>query len=200
MKKVTSPAGDMLLFDNDGKQIAIVGDFGFGAPAVVTRLEELIAFGVKQFISIGEAGALQPDMRVGDIVICRRAIRDEGTSYHYLKSSKYSFASKAMVRKISGSVELLGYKATTGTSWTTDAGFRETADEIRQYQSEGVATVEMEAAALFAVAQYYGVELGSVLSISDSIASLKWTQSYKEPENQAGLESLFKIAVAALTR
>src|SRR3989338_7704773 len=59
-------------------QIAVIGNFGIGAPVVVTILEELIAFGVKNFISIGTACLLNKNLNVGDLIVCEKAIRDEG--------------------------------------------------------------------------------------------------------------------------
>ncbi len=65
-----------------------IADFGIGAPAVALKLELLIAWGVKRFVSIGTAGGLQKNIGIGDIIVCDRAIRDEGTSHHYLPYAK----------------------------------------------------------------------------------------------------------------
>ena len=92
-------------------------------------------------------------------MVCEKAIRDEGTSHHYLKPSKYAYASKDMTQKIKNSLDKFKQKYFVGTSWTIDAPYRETVAEATQYQKEGVATVEMEASALFAVSQYRNVEL-----------------------------------------
>lgn len=165
--------GRVYLLNETDNRVAVVGKFGFGAPAAVVILEELIAFGVKKFISIGTAGALQKNLKIGDLVICEKAIRDEGTSYHYLKPSRYAYASMEMVKKIKESLDRFKQGYTVGTSWTTDAPYRETVSEIKRYQKEGVLTVEMEASALFAVAQYRGVEMGAVFTISDSLANFK---------------------------
>ncbi len=166
-KKVQRFYGEMYLLSETKNKVAIAGKFGIGAPVVATLLEELIAFGVKRFISIGTAGTLQKNLKVGDLVVCEKAIRDEGTSHHYLKPSKYAYASKVMTQRIENALDALKQKYFVGTSWTVDAPYRETVAEARQYQKEGVATVEMEASALFAVAQYRGVEIGAMFTISD---------------------------------
>ena len=85
-----------------------------------------------------------------------------------------------------------------GTSWTTDAPYRETLAEIRKYQSEGVATVEMEAAALFAVAEYRKVDMGSFFTISDSLAELEWKPEFHGETAKKSLETIFKVAVEVL--
>lgn len=190
--------GEMYLLKETKNKIAIIGKFGIGAPAVATLLEELIAFGVKRFISIGTAGTLQKHLNIGDLVVCEKAIRDEGTSYHYLKASKYAYASKKITERIKKSLDALGQKYFSGTSWTVDAPYRETIAEARQYQKEGVATVEMEASALFAVAQYRGVEMGAMFTISDSLAELQWLPKFHSMKTRGGLEALYKVALAAL--
>ena len=103
-----------------------------------------------------------------------------------------------MTRRIKESLDKLDIEYVTGTSWTTDAIYRETIAEVKQYQKEGVATVEMEASALFAVAQYRNVQMGSILTISDSLADLVWQPEFHSNETTVGLELLFKAALNAL--
>ena len=131
-------------------------------------------------------------------MVCEKAIRDEGTSHHYLKYSKYAYASKRLTKKIMESLEKLKQKYFVGTSWTIDAPYRETIAEAKQYQKEGVATVEMEASALFAVAQYRNVELGAIFTISDSLAELEWKPKFHLKKTKKGLEILYKVAIDVL--
>jgi uridine phosphorylase len=196
--KVEGFKGEMYLLDETNGKIAIIGKFGIGSPVVVTLLEELIAFGVKKFISIGTAGTLQKDITIGSLMICEKAIRDEGTSHHYLKHSKYAYASKEITNKIKKSLDKFKQKYFIGTSWTIDAPYRETVAEVKQYQKEGVATVEMEASALFSVAQYRNVELGTIFTISDSLVELEWKPKFHSKKTKTGLEILYKIAVDVL--
>lgn len=191
--------GEMYLLNETKNKIAIVVKFGVGAPVVVTLLDELIAFGVKRFVSIGTAGTLQKNIKVGDLLVCEKAIRDEGTSYHYLRPSKYAYASKRMTKRIKSTLDVLGQKYFVGTSWTIDAPYRETVAEARQYQKEGVATVDMEASALFAVAEYRGVQMGAMFTVSDSLAELQWSPKFHFKKTRGGLEILYKVALAALT-
>lgn len=190
--------GEMYLLNETKNKIAIIGGFGIGAPVVVTLLEELIAFGARRFISVGTAGTLQKNLKIGDLVVCDRAIRDEGTSYHYLKPSKYSYASKNITKEIISFLEKNKQKFIIGTSWTIDAPYRETVAEARQYQKEGVVTVEMEAAALFAAAQFRKVELGAIFTISDSLAELQWSPKFHLKKTREGLEMLYCLALEVL--
>lgn len=188
----------MHLLDETGGRVALVGNFGIGAPAAVAVFEELIAFGVKRFVSVGTAGALRKDVNIGDLMVCERAIRDEGTSHHYLKPSKYAYPSGEMTAGIKAALAAAGRAYFTGTTWTIDAVYRETRAEVRKYQKEGVATVEMEASALFAVAQFRKVPLGAMFTISDSLADLEWKPKFHLRRTGRGLESLYKAALAAL--
>jgi len=196
--KVEGFYGEMYLLDETNGKVAIIGKFGIGSPVVATLLEELIAFGVKKFISIGTAGTLQKEITIGSLMVCEKAIRDEGTSHHYIKHSKYAYASKEMTNKIKNSLDKFKQKYFVGTSWTIDAPYRETVAEAKQYQKEGVATVEMEASALFAVAQYRNVELGAIFTISDSLAELEWKPKFHLKKTKTGLEILYKVAVDVL--
>lgn len=198
LSKVHSTFGELYLMDDTSGKIGIAGKIGIGAPAVVTAMEELIAFGVNKFISIGTAGALQKNLKAGDIIICDKAIRDEGVSYHYLAPEKYVYASGKVVENIKRSLEKVNQKFYVGTSWTIDAPYRETIAEAKKYQEEGVLTVEMEAAALLSVAQYRGVEMGAIFTISDSLADLKWDPSFYQKEPQESLEILYKVALQSL--
>ncbi len=179
-------------------QVAVIGNFGIGAPAASVVLEELIALGAKSFITIGTAGALQRNLKVGDLVVCKRAIRDEGTSYHYLKYSKYTYASKDITREIKSCLDKFKQKYIVGTSWTVDTPFRETTSEVKQYQKEGILTVEMEASALFAVAQYRGVDIGAVFALSDSLSELEWEPRFHVDKIKKSLKVLYMVALDVL--
>jgi uridine phosphorylase len=191
-------AGDFYLLAGAGGRIGLSGNFGIGAPIATVLLEEFVAFGVRRFLSIGTAGALARNLRIGDIVVCDRAIRDEGVSHHYLSAAKYAHASPALTDRLERALRDQGVSPVRGTSWTIDTPYRETVAEARHYQEEGVMAVEMEAAALFAVAQYRGVELASAITISDSLADLVWDPQFHAAPTQAGLESLFRAAVATV--
>jgi uridine phosphorylase len=182
----------------DDKKLGLARVPGIGAPAAVVVLEELIGLGVRQFIAIGTAGGLQKNLKIGDFVVCETAIRDEGTSYHYLEPGKYASGSPALTQKLRDSLNQSGYKIFSGMSWSVDAPYRETTDEVRQYQSEGVLTVEMEAAALFSVAHYRNVALAATFVITDSLADLKWNPQFFSLQINSQLELLFNASAATL--
>jgi len=168
---------------------------GVGAPTAVITLEELIAFGVTKFVSLGAAGGLQKSMSIGDIVVCERAIRDEGTSHHYLPAAKYAHACPNLTAGLIAAIKANDIAALTGTTWTTDAPYRETVEEIQSYRADGVATVEMEASAMFAVGEYRGVSVSSIFAISDVLSEEDWDQGFETEVMSDGMKRIFWIAL-----
>jgi hypothetical protein len=96
---------------------------GFGAPTAVMTLEELVAFGIRRFVNLGAAGGIHRSMSVGDIVVCDRAIRDEGTSHHYLADEQYASSCPELTGSLCTAMERRGIRYSRGTSWTTHQHF-----------------------------------------------------------------------------
>ena len=186
---------DAYLMSYKDSSILVLKVPGFGSPTAVMTLEELIAFGIEKFVSLGAAGGLQQRMNIGDIVVCDRAIRDEGTSFHYLLGEKYAYPSHDLTENFCAVFERIGIHYIRGTSWTTDAPYRETIEELRQYRSDGVVTVEMEASALFAVGAYRGVSVSSIFAISDLLLEDDWNQGYHSEEKLESLKQIFEVAL-----
>ena len=132
-------------------RVAVLTSFGGGSPMVMELAEELAVMGTKKMVLMTWGGTLQKDIQPGDIVVCDRAIRDEGASHHYLPAAKYIDAEAQLVNALVAAIQARGAQCTVGTTWTTDAPYRETREEVLQYQAEGVKTVEMESAGLFTV-------------------------------------------------
>jgi uridine phosphorylase len=190
--------GVPLPLPSTGGRVGLLGQFGIGAPAASTALEEMAARGTTAVTSIGTAGTLQRDLSAGDLVLCEAAIRDEGVSHHYLPPAKLATAPAELTAALGAAMTESGLQFRTGVSWTIDTPYRETVAEARHYQAEGVLCVEMEAAALFAVGQVRGVQVASAFVISDSLADLVWDPQFHGPEVEAGLFALYQAAVTAL--
>jgi uridine phosphorylase len=142
---------DLHGFDQEGLSCGIV-DRAVGAAFAVLVAEELFASGCKLLISVTSAGQIVPVRDPPYFIIIDRALRDEGTSYHYLAPSDYSPADERLVRLAGRSLAAGGMPVQMGAAWTTDAPFRETAGAIGAAQAAGILAVEMEAAALYAFA------------------------------------------------
>jgi purine-nucleoside phosphorylase len=159
--------------DVDGRRLALMHP-GVGAPLAGGFTDELIALGCRAFIACGGAGTLARDMVVGHIVVPVSAVRDEGTSYHYLPPSREVEASPVAVTAIEATLGRHGLPYVTGKTWTTDGFYRETAARVARRRAEGCLTVEMEAAALFAVGRFRGVIVGQLLYCGDDLSSEIW--------------------------
>jgi uridine phosphorylase len=139
-------------FEHDGIAIGIIGRV-VGASFAVLVAEELFVSGCGLLISITSAGQIVSLGTPPYVVLLERALRDEGTSYHYLPSSRYSMLRPELRTMVQADWNHTCLSLRMGTSWTTDAPFRETALEIDAYRNEGIVAVEMEAAALYALAE-----------------------------------------------
>ena len=186
--------GDLYVFE-DGA-VGVVGNFGIGAPVTATVMEDLIADGVGTFLSVGFAGCLSERVGMGEVVLAREAVRDEGTSHHYLEPERDVRASEPLLATARDTLRERGEPFHVGPTWTTDAIYRETRPEIERYAAEGVLTVEMEAAATFAVAAHRGVEAGAMFVASDYLGPEEWEPRFDEAEEH--LHRLGDIARAAL--
>ncbi len=159
--------------DLDGQRVALHNP-GVGGPLSAARLEELIALGCRRFILTGGCGVLDRDIVGGHLIIPDRAVRDEGTSFHYLPPSREVTADPAVVAAVERSLRQQGFDPLVAKTWTTDAVYRETPERIRRRRAEGCLTVEMEAASLLAVAQFRQVPLGVILYAGDDVSGAEW--------------------------
>jgi uridine phosphorylase len=139
-------------FSRNGIDFGIVG-CAVGAPYAVLIAEEMFASGCKLLISVTSSGQIVPIRRPPYFIIIDRALRDEGTSYHYMAASDYSHADAGLIMALNGAFEKFSVPVLTGATWTTDAPFRETQLAIEAMCKRELMAVEMEAAALYAFAQ-----------------------------------------------
>ena len=180
--------------------VAVLTSFGGGSPMVMELAEELAAMGAQKMILMTWGGTLQTDLEPGDIVVCNRAIRDDGASHHYLPHAKYIDASASLVNELVHALQVRGARCTVGATWTTDAPYRETREEILQYQSEGVKTVEMESAGLFTVGQVRAIQTASVVVGMDSLAALRWQTPDRLDDILRSLEVVYAAAIDVLRK
>lgn len=165
-----------------------------GAPMAASTFELLIEGGARTFIVAGIAGSLTPDVPVGGIVIPTGALREEGTSYHYLPPDAEPVPNAELTEALVVAAEERGITPGIGRVWTTDAIFREMGWKVRQYGAAGILAVEMELSALLAIAQVRGVRLAAVLAISDELFH-PWTPGWHIEEFRVGSRAAANIAL-----
>ena len=161
--RFTTPAGEVALMHP-----------GIGAPLAAGCMEELIALGVRTFVACGGAGVLDSAIAVGTVLVPTAAVRDEGTSYHYLPPAREVAVAPAVVAGIAAGLSARRVPYQKVKTWTTDAFYRETAGRIARRRAEGCACVEMETSALCAVAQLRGVQFGQLLYGGDDVGGADW--------------------------
>ena len=129
---------------------------------------------------MGLAGSLQPDLRLGSVVLCDRALRDEGTSHHYTKEGKFARPSAELTKRLDQLLRRKGVDFRCGSSWTIDAPYRETVPEIRRYRREGILTAEMESSAVFTVARHLKCQAAGLFVVSDHLDERGWQPLFYE--------------------
>ena len=166
---------------------AVVSRFGIGAPASVVCLEKLRALGVREIISVGVVGSLNPDLRTGTKVLLQKAFRDEGCSYHYREPS-FCAETPACAFRARLIREL---RLRPVVTWTTDAPFRETGEEVMYFRSLGAECVEMEAGALITVGAYYGISVFCLGVVSDHLSvEGGWRPDFFDPSVSKSLREV----------
>lgn len=158
---------------HDGIPVAVFHP-GVGAPLAVQHFERAISAGGRSFVACGGAGAVQPGLALGHVVVPDAAVRDEGTSYHYAPPSRVIRADPSLVDIAVATLVARGVPYTTGMTWTTDGVFRETPARVRARRDEGCVTVEMETAAFLAVAAFREVRFVQYLYAGDDVSGEAW--------------------------
>lgn len=170
---------------------------GLGAPFASAFLEEMISYGTKYFIACGGSGVLHKDLAVGKVIIPTEAIRDEGTSYQYLPSNRKAKPHSDAVKAIKQACRNHQTQYVTGKTWTTDGFYRETPRKVSAFRELGCITVEMEAAALFAVASFRRVKFGQILNAGDDVSGTEWDRRLWNGSASAR-EKLLMLAIEAV--
>ena len=179
----------------NGKRFALFL-IGVGAPNAAADLEDIHAMGVKKFIIFGNCGVLDKNIEDCGIIIPNKALRDEGTSFHYKEPSRSIELNKKYMPEFKSILNDLGYKYTEGVTWTTDAFYRETRDIVNKRKKEGAITVEMESSAMQAVADFRNFELFIFFYAGDNLDNDTWDK--RSLSGDIKLDEKSKIAYLAL--
>ncbi|MFA6267640.1 MAG: nucleoside phosphorylase [Pseudolabrys sp.] len=158
-------------FDLGGRSVGIVG-CAVGAPFAVLVAEELFASGCHFLLSLSSAGQIAKSGPTPYFVIIERALRDEGTSYHYAPPTDFADADAGLVAKAAFALRQSSQPFFVGATWTTDAPFRETAEAIEAARAKGILAVEMEAAALYAFARATGAALLCLACVTNAMGQV----------------------------
>lgn len=181
-------------FSLAGQTVGIIG-CAVGAPFAVLVAEELFASGCRCLISLTSAGQITPAGTPPYFVIIERALRDEGASYHYAAPEEFAAADPALVAIAERALSESGQHAVVGSSWTTDAPFRETAAAIEAARSRGVLAVEMEAAALYTFARARSVPVLCLAHVTNTMGQVG--QDFEKGDADGANDALAALAAIA---
>lgn len=184
--------------NHEGTQVTLA-PMPVGSAPAASMLEELIALGCRSFIACGGAGALRPDLTLGHLVLVTSALRDEGASHHYLPPGRIVESDRDAVASLRATLTDLGLPFAEGRAWTTDGIYRETPERIAARVAEGCLTVDMEASAVAAVAQFRGVKLAQVLYGGDDLTGEVWDERGWQ-DNHEVRDKLIRVAATAALR
>lgn len=167
------------LYTDQERKFSLAGPM-IGAPYAVMLLEDLICRGAREILFFGWCGAIDADLKVGDIIVPSGAFIDEGTSRHYgADNGCPTKPGEHLTSRIKAHLDQAKLPYYSGHIWTTDAIYRETPNQVRHYQQKEALAVEMELSALFTVGKFRGIDVGAVLVVSDLLANLTWKPGFK---------------------
>lgn len=182
------------VFDHAGERFGIVG-CAVGAPFAVLVAEQLFASGCRLLLSVTSAGQIAEIGPTPYFILIDRALRDEGTSYHYLPPAPAVEADRALADPVFAAVTKAGPRVHRGTVWTTDAPFRETEEAIEAARAAGALAVEMEAAALYAFARARGRAMLCFAHVTNRMA--RGEGDFEKGEEDGSRDALAVLAAAA---
>lgn len=162
-----------------------------GAPAAVLLLERLIVSGAKKIILLGFCGSLHPKYKMLNVISISKAFSEEGTSRHYHPRKRIFFPSPTLKEYVEGVLHASMLPFLTGSLVSTDAPYRETQSWLEQKQKRRIDVVDMEASAVFALAQFYGIQAAALMAISDELWSGVWKHGFHSPELERKLNKYF---------
>lgn len=182
-----------------GQTPVTIARLDVGAPVAVTLLEELIASGGQRFLVLGTAGSLRPDLAVGSLILPTATLREEGTSFHYVPAGAEVAPDPELVEALASACAAQKLAVMRGPVWTTDAPYREIATKVQAYAATGILAVEMEAAALFAVAALRGVRLALLVAVSDHLGEV-WRPAFLAPELRAAIARAMQVVIQCVAQ
>jgi uridine phosphorylase len=180
-----------------GRAVGIIGGV-VGAPFAVLIAEELFACGCRLVVSLTSAGQIVAAGPTPYFIIIDRALRDEGTSYHYAAPSEFADADPQLVAAAMNALASEGLRVLVGPSWTTDAPFRETAGAIEKARANGILAVEMEAAALYTFARARSASVLCLAHVTNTMGQAERDFEKGEADGTADALKILETVVRAV--
>lgn len=169
-----------------------------GGASTTALMEEVLVKGAEKILVFGSCGVLNKQLTAGHFIIPTAAYRDEGTSYHYMPAS--DFVEIASSKKLGSIFDELKIPYVFGKTWTTDAFYRETRNNVEARKKDGCITVEMECASVMAASQFREISAYQFLYAEDSLDGEAWDARTMGKVPHSDIEKYLKIALEAAIR
>lgn len=179
----------------NGEKIGIIMSM-IGAPSAVAEYEELFAMGVENILVFGTCGVLDKSISDCSVIVPVSAVRDEGTSFHYLPDSDEIEVNVGLQHKITNYLKKKKIKHTVGKTWTTDAIYRETKAKVQKRKKEGCTCVDMECSAIAAVAAFRNKSIAQFFYSADNLDGDEYEK--RSIANDANIDVKLKILDLAI--
>src|ERR671930_2017812 len=182
----------------DGKPVSVQAT-GMGCPSAAIVVEELVQLGVKRMLRVGTCGGLQPDLRLGDLIVALSAIPADATARHLVGTDQHvPTASWELVHGAVHVAKEIGQSMHIGPIVSSDLFYNPDEGQYERWSKRGVLAVEMEAAALFTVGAIRGVQTGCLLTVSDIVVEGVFTR-ISDDELRAAVDRMTQVALAVAT-
>jgi uridine phosphorylase len=178
----------MEIVEAEGSRFGLIART-IGGPYAVLVAEQLAASGARVILGLASAGQVSSALKIPSLVVPVSALRDEGTSYHYLPPAELVSGDAGLASVLEQELSTLGLPVVAGTVWTTDAPYRETSEQLERHAKSGVLAVEMQAASLFAFGAARGVRCGLVAQVTNGVGHSSADQ-FDKGTHQLGFEIL----------
>lgn len=163
------------------------------SPGIATQAEDLVAGGVEEFIHVGLAGGINQDVNVGDIIITDGGFNDTAVARLYGFDYDFIETTASLTNEMEQMLKENGISVNRGKHWTTDAGYRETWEQVLDYRSKGALCVEMEGVGLFTIAKYRKCSATAIYIITDTISEDGWHLGWESNEIDKSIEKLIEV-------
>ncbi len=184
--------------NKNGREIGVFLT-GIGAPLCIVLCEDLVAMGAKNILAFGSCGVLI-DLKEASIILPNRAVRDEGTSYHYAPASEEIDLDEKYINRLVELCKESNIDYTIGKTWTTDALYRETRGRVKERVEEGCICVDMECSALTAFAKFREINFAQFFYAADSLAKEDWDVRILQTSEMKGEEIALALAIDWATK
>ncbi len=180
-----------------GVRVTAMNGGRFSTDTSITA-EVMCNAGIEHIIRIGTCGALDENMKVGDLVVVDRAIRGDGVTPYYVGPDFKTMADQGITDTLCAVAKEMGVTVHRGCVWTTDALLRETREIVESKRKEGAIAVDMVSSALLTIAQLHRKKAAAILAISDNV--ITGEMGFMNPLYYMAETRLIEIALAAVMK